>query len=484
MSTYPGLDGDTAQRIALDVGQARPMHLSSVEYGPVEVQFRMDMEAECGQWLTENPGGHLYIPGDDLPDANDGEGPANSEPYCPACAADGSASHREHGDPERDDYAAKYHPGTGKAIPRAQINFVVDRFHVSTPDAEITADIQRRIEGQPDWTQANIDEAIRYALKRHHGNREMYEPFKPRALAEHGDPERDTPSEYRAKHPSGRMLGAELSAHLRAESATSIARLATHLRTKHEKDVGYGSDRTFGELKRVHREDHAGKIAEHGDPTRGSDYRAKYHPGTLSLDTTGDWYEAPDGGLGQVVPSDAPASPVEEAAATLRRKQQDFNRQGGRVHEVKSMADGEAINMRITDMAEVMPEGWFDDLGTKFTRKALDSRRYGNHVLVAYDGDGISGALSWMDMGSDFGLEVLGSTGITDGTGSALTAAILRMAAAQGKGVRLDPLGDALPFWTTVGMHSIPSRDAMFPGPLYGLSADEVRDLAGKLTDA
>jgi hypothetical protein len=60
---------------------------------------------------------------------------------------------------------------SGSALPEAEIRFIVDRFHVGTPDAEVEADIRRRTAS---WPPASQEEAVEYAIKRHHANQDLY----------------------------------------------------------------------------------------------------------------------------------------------------------------------------------------------------------------------------------------------------------------------------------------------------------------------
>ena len=62
----------------------------------------------------------------------------------------------------------------GNKIPKRQIDFIVDRFHVGTPNRDIEADIRGRADRSPDWTPATTTAAVKYALKRHGDNIELY----------------------------------------------------------------------------------------------------------------------------------------------------------------------------------------------------------------------------------------------------------------------------------------------------------------------
>jgi hypothetical protein len=51
------------------------------------------------------------------------------------------------------------------------IHWLVDRFHVGTPDSEIEADMLRRTK---DATKSDQRKAVKIALKRHHANQKLY----------------------------------------------------------------------------------------------------------------------------------------------------------------------------------------------------------------------------------------------------------------------------------------------------------------------
>ncbi len=59
-------------------------------------------------------------------------------------------------------------------INKGQIEWLVDRMHVSTTDAEIEADIRRRANPDKGWTEAKIKRAIAHAIKHHNRNRRIF----------------------------------------------------------------------------------------------------------------------------------------------------------------------------------------------------------------------------------------------------------------------------------------------------------------------
>ena len=77
--------------------------------------------------------------------------------------------------------------------PTQSIDYIVNRLHVGTSDAEVEADIRGRATGRDNWTPELIDEAVRYALWRHAENRGQYEGvmgggwgYKGASESEHG----------------------------------------------------------------------------------------------------------------------------------------------------------------------------------------------------------------------------------------------------------------------------------------------------------
>jgi len=56
-----------------------------------------------------------------------------------------------------------------KMLPKAQIDFVVGKYHVGTPDEEIAEDIRKRAKKMK-WPEGAVTAAVKYAIKRHHAN--------------------------------------------------------------------------------------------------------------------------------------------------------------------------------------------------------------------------------------------------------------------------------------------------------------------------
>jgi len=58
------------------------------------------------------------------------------------------------------------------AVPKASIQWLVARLHVSTPDSEVEADIRKRMHGHT--TVKQTDKCVAYALKCHKHNQALY----------------------------------------------------------------------------------------------------------------------------------------------------------------------------------------------------------------------------------------------------------------------------------------------------------------------
>lgn len=64
--------------------------------------------------------------------------------------------------------------------PTVAIRWILGRMHVGTPDAEIEAEIRRRVteKTDPRWTPEKLDEAVRFALWEHAENRALCQAFR------------------------------------------------------------------------------------------------------------------------------------------------------------------------------------------------------------------------------------------------------------------------------------------------------------------
>jgi hypothetical protein len=64
----------------------------------------------------------------------------------------------------------RWHP----KLPRYSITRIVDRMHVATPDAEVTAEIENRIASHGAFPPDLVPQALAYALAVHARNRSLY----------------------------------------------------------------------------------------------------------------------------------------------------------------------------------------------------------------------------------------------------------------------------------------------------------------------
>jgi hypothetical protein len=71
------------------------------------------------------------------------------------------------------DYRYEYGKRWDARVPRADINWLMGRVHVSATEDEIAADITRRCNA-PGYTPALIRQSVKYALECHKRNRDLY----------------------------------------------------------------------------------------------------------------------------------------------------------------------------------------------------------------------------------------------------------------------------------------------------------------------
>lgn len=71
-------------------------------------------------------------------------------------------------------YRYEYGKRWDARVPRRDVNYLMGRVHVGTPDAEVEADIRRRCEGKPGYTPGLVEQSVRYAIECHQRNRELF----------------------------------------------------------------------------------------------------------------------------------------------------------------------------------------------------------------------------------------------------------------------------------------------------------------------
>ena len=142
-------------------------------------------------------------------------------------------------------------------------------------------------------------------------------------------------------------------------------------------------------------------------------------------------------------------------------------------------------------MEDVIGDDFKSDTGVKFTKMALESDLGDTKIIIAKTEDGLAGAISYNEMSQEIidsvgvylptespephmYVQYLGSTGLLDGTGTALADAVLQEAADKGLGIMLESANvGASAFWEKIGLDMIDDSGV----PVYGLSANEVKKL-------
>lgn len=59
-------------------------------------------------------------------------------------------------------------------IPKGQIEWLINRLHVSATDEEISADMERRMKSDPRFTPSIKKQVIKHALKHHAKNQSLF----------------------------------------------------------------------------------------------------------------------------------------------------------------------------------------------------------------------------------------------------------------------------------------------------------------------
>ncbi len=72
------------------------------------------------------------------------------------------------------EYRYEYGKRWDARVPRNDINWVMGRTHVSTPNEDVEADIRKRCSG-PGFTPSIIRQSIAYAVECHRRNRLIYD---------------------------------------------------------------------------------------------------------------------------------------------------------------------------------------------------------------------------------------------------------------------------------------------------------------------
>jgi len=185
-------------------------------------------------------------------------------------------------------------------------------------------------------------------------------------------------------------------------------------------------------------------------------------------------------------------TPQDIAAVAIAEKSTEFEMLGG---EVKAATYAEQV-AAVDDVETQMfsNPAMLDDLGVEFTNAAArigitDDMGPGTPdavVLLARDtiGGSVAGALAYRPQSFNrrpaLFVPIMGSMGIIDGTGSALTRELVLKAAAQKSGITLSPIPEAKPFWQRVGMHPLTPIGGG-NSSLWGMTPEEVQTVAARL---
>lgn len=231
------------------------------------------------------------------------------------------------------------------------------------------------------------------------------------------------------------------------------------------------------ETLRAYREAQRATIASNADVLEGWVWRSARDRRTCEVCWAQD---------GKVFPLDATAALRERATEAAKNPDQvlaeyidqSASRFDGEISEADYNARASA-HRDLKEMAEALEEDYADpqDLGFRFTKFALSEDRV---FIAGQEGQGIAGALGFYaepDTDEEVHVNYPGSTGIAEGTGSALTREMIREAARLGRGIALEPVdAGAEAFWTKMGMTVDPWG---YDTDVWGMTAERVRTVAG-----
>jgi hypothetical protein len=165
-----------------------------------------------------------------------------------------------------------------------------------------------------------------------------------------------------------------------------------------------------------------------------------------------------------------------------------FSDKGGKISQSLDKNDSK-VNEAKNGIEEMSSKLGFDfaiDPGVMQALEAVGGIKYGevdlqgDKVIVAYDkNNDIAGALSYTEKtypngGTSVFIDHAGSTGILQGTGSALTQSVIDIAASKGSAIELNSLPDARGFWEKMGF------DNYFGGSIMNMTPEVVQARASK----
>ena len=195
----------------------------------------------------------------------------------------------------------------------------------------------------------------------------------------------------------------------------------------------------------------------------------------------------------------APAGPsymqphdIARAAAAINRGLAKFKAAGGTVEANRRVSSSKIDDYREKLSKEGQGPG---NIGRSFAGTALGEQRF--NVAVLPDGriagvhgygqytprqDYISKEIKNWGGDSVLGHGIFGTTGIAEGTGSALVAMYLRQAAAENASVVISPIDQAQDFWAKMGFQHTPENAPAGGGYyLWGMTADDVKSVVAQL---
>lgn len=165
--------------------------------------------------------------------------------------------------------------------------------------------------------------------------------------------------------------------------------------------------------------------------------------------------------------------------ADMRKNAGEFEKEGG---DLRYMNPGEmeARVDEVEQMREFMDIKPHEDVGIDFTKYAMQDAGDTSKVIMATTEDGIAGALSIVpNEGSDGRktayVDYLGTTGIAEGTGSALVEEATKWAADNNMPIVGHPVADAMGFWDKMGWKADPEQ---LGESVYGLTLDQTKAAA------
>lgn len=172
-------------------------------------------------------------------------------------------------------------------------------------------------------------------------------------------------------------------------------------------------------------------------------------------------------------------TPWVAGANDLANSTQRFTDAGGTVGlESGSFRHASELRAEFNGMVRVMPEGWSQEPGPHATNSVFNSIGTQVQYIIARDANGdLAGAMDFkgptMLYPESMHINLVGSTGIAPGAGSAMVRELIGMADEQNLGIRLDPLVDAKAFWERVGLS--PANNNVDGG--WGATAKQVHEM-------